>query len=238
MSIESAIEQLAATFEMLAKSIENYTKKMDSNKAPVVSPEPEKVVVEPVETVSIPDYDEVSTPPEPEKVVVEPEKKAEQPKPKKASKAEQPKPKKASKGDTEQETTSPYALHPDEVSGKDELKMMARQEFKRLVLSKGEKIANNLLMKFKIKQISELKDSDVASFMTDAAIMTDEGESGIVTPELTKKMIQDKLKELATIKGHAAARGVLSLLGLKTLKELEEEDYQFLYDSACDELEG
>lgn len=137
----------------------------------------------------------------------------------------------------EVEETNSYFDNNANDSSLEELQKMMRQELKRVVQVKGEKVALELLKKYGSKAISEIKEVDITPFLTEAAMLADDGESGVVVTDVTLDMIKNSLKGLMKAlaedgnpkAGEPIAMGILKEFGVKKISDLKEDQYIDIY---------
>lgn len=121
---------------------------------------------------------------------------------------------------------------PEAVEDNADLRKIVRQEFKRVVIAKGEKAAEELLQTYGVLETSDLPDASIPDFLTDAAALAD------AEPEKPKKKEKPKEKEisydelkkafqaLARKHGNAPALEILGEYGVKKLQKLEKKNYK------------
>lgn len=132
-----------------------------------------------------------------------------------------------------------------------DLRKILRQEFKSVVIARGEKVAEELLAKYNVRETSDIADVDVPDFLTDAAILIDSkdvkaDEVKSELPKVDKKKLKAKLTFLAKMKkkngeefdGRGAAIGIVKSFGIKHLDDLDPINYVEAYNNTMDAIGG
>lgn len=132
-----------------------------------------------------------------------------------------------------------------------DLRKILRQEFKSVVIARGEKVAEELLAKYNVRETSDIADVDVPDFLTDAAMLIDSkdvkaDEVKSELPKVDKKKLKAKLTFLAKMKkkngeefdGRGAAIGIVKSFGIKHLDDLDPINYVEAYNNTMDAIGG